>query len=127
MDSGLGSGPTPRRWRSSPFAGWRPSDERKDEPAGAPFPNIDRQERLLRKALHPGTSHPVSLVLDLLASGWTVRELLERYPGIEEADVLACIACGAETSRERYVDVPLRGLRGKLRREGSLEEMRRDR
>ena len=49
----------------------------------------------------------VSLVLDLLASGWTARDLLEHYPGIEEADVLACIAYGAEMSRERYVDVPL--------------------
>ena len=49
----------------------------------------------------------VSLVLDLLASGWTVQELIEQYPGIEEADVLACIAYGAEMSRERYVEVPL--------------------
>ena len=49
----------------------------------------------------------VSLVLDLLASGWTILELLEQYPGIEEADVLACIAYGAEMSRERYVGVPL--------------------
>ena len=49
----------------------------------------------------------VSLVLDLMASGWTVQELLEQYPGIEEADVLACIAYGAEMSRERCVDVPL--------------------
>ncbi len=38
----------------------------------------------------------VSLVLDLLASGSTFEELLERYPGIEEADILACIAYGAE-------------------------------
>ena len=49
----------------------------------------------------------VSLVLDLLASGWTMQELLEQYPGIEEEDVLACLAYGAEMSRERYVDVPL--------------------
>ena len=49
----------------------------------------------------------VSLVLDLLASGRTVRELLEQYPGLEEADVLACLAYGAEMSRERYVEVPL--------------------
>ena len=48
-----------------------------------------------------------SLVLDLLADGWTVQQLLEQYPGIEDADVLACIANGAEMSRERYVDVPL--------------------
>ena len=49
----------------------------------------------------------VSLVLDLLADGWTVEQLLDEYPGIEAADVLACIAYGAEMSRERYVDVPL--------------------
>ena len=49
----------------------------------------------------------VSLVLDLLASGLTVEEVVNRYPGIEEADVLACIAYGAEMSRERYIDVPI--------------------
>ena len=43
----------------------------------------------------------VSLVLDLPADGWTPQQLLEEYPGIEEADVLACIAYGAEMSRER--------------------------
>ena len=48
----------------------------------------------------------VSLVLDLLSSGWTIQQLLEQYPGIEEADVLACIAYGAEMLRERYVDIP---------------------
>ena len=49
----------------------------------------------------------VSLVLDLLASGLTVEEVVNRYPGIEEADILACIAYGAEMSRERYIDVPI--------------------
>ena len=38
----------------------------------------------------------VSLVLDLLSSGWTVQQLLEEYPGIEEVDVRACVAYGAE-------------------------------
>jgi uncharacterized protein (DUF433 family) len=47
----------------------------------------------------------VSLVLDMLASGSSIQEILENYPGIEEADVRACIAYGAEMSRERYVDV----------------------
>lgn len=46
----------------------------------------------------------VSLILDLLASGSTVRQILDNYPGLEEADVLACIAYGAEMSRERYVE-----------------------
>jgi len=49
----------------------------------------------------------VSLVLDLLASGWSIEEVLANYPGIEEVDVRACIAYGAEMSRERYVDIPV--------------------
>ncbi|MFV1968093.1 MAG: DUF433 domain-containing protein [Pirellulaceae bacterium] len=50
----------------------------------------------------------VSLVLDLLASGWSFEQVLNNYPGIEDADILACIAYGAEMSRERYVDIPVR-------------------
>jgi uncharacterized protein (DUF433 family) len=49
----------------------------------------------------------VSLILDFLASGMTAQEILEEYPELEEADVLACIAYGAEMSRERYVEIPL--------------------
>lgn len=49
----------------------------------------------------------VSLILDLLASGTSEREILEEYPGLELQDIQACIAYGAEMSRERYVDVPL--------------------
>ncbi|MCU0293094.1 MAG: DUF433 domain-containing protein [Thermoanaerobaculaceae bacterium] len=49
----------------------------------------------------------VSLVLDMLASGVTVTELLADYPQLEEADILACLAYGAEMSRERYFDLPL--------------------
>lgn len=47
----------------------------------------------------------VSLILDLLASGWSVQEILDNYPGLEEADIRACIAYGAEMSRERFVDI----------------------
>ena len=28
----------------------------------------------------------VSLVLDFLASGWSIPDVLEKYPGLEEAD-----------------------------------------
>jgi uncharacterized protein (DUF433 family) len=49
----------------------------------------------------------VSLILDFLAAGATIEELLNDYPGIEEADIRACIAYGAEMARERYVEVPL--------------------
>ena len=49
----------------------------------------------------------VSLVLDLLADGVSMEEILDDYPGIERDDILACIAYGAEMARERYVDIPL--------------------
>ncbi len=49
----------------------------------------------------------VSLILDLLASGMTTEEILEEYPGLAPEDIQACIAYGAEMSRERFVDIPL--------------------
>ena len=49
----------------------------------------------------------VSLVLDLLAQGATSAEILEDYPQLEEADIMACLAYGAEMARERFVEVPI--------------------
>ena len=49
----------------------------------------------------------VSLILDRLASGETIGELLEDYPGIEREDILACIAYGTEMSRSSFIDVPM--------------------
>lgn len=49
----------------------------------------------------------VSLILDLLAAGETTAEILADYPGLEELDIQACIAYGAEIARERYVDIRL--------------------
>jgi uncharacterized protein (DUF433 family) len=49
----------------------------------------------------------VSLILDLLALGMTVEQVLEQYPQLSREDVLACVAYGAEMSRERFVEVPL--------------------
>ncbi len=49
----------------------------------------------------------VSLILDYLASGMTIKEILEAYSGIEREDVLACIAYGAEMTRGYYVEIPL--------------------
>lgn len=48
----------------------------------------------------------VSLILDLLADGASFAQILDEYPGLEEADIRACIAYGAEMSRERYVEIP---------------------
>lgn len=53
-----------------------------------------------------GTRIWVSLILDYLASGMTVEEILQEYPQLTEEDIRAAIAYGAEMSRERYVLIP---------------------
>ncbi len=55
-----------------------------------------------------GTRIWVSLLLDFLANGMTVPEILAEYPQLTEADILAAIAYGAEMSRARYVDIETR-------------------
>lgn len=49
----------------------------------------------------------VSLVLDLISAGLSVEEVQEEYPQLSREDILACVAYGAEMSRERFVDIPL--------------------
>jgi uncharacterized protein (DUF433 family) len=76
-----------------------------------------RDELLLRISIDPevcfgkpcikGHRIWVSLILDFLASGMTVQEILQQYPGLEKADILACIAYGAEMARERVVEIPM--------------------
>jgi uncharacterized protein (DUF433 family) len=46
------------------------------------------------------------LILDLLAGGMSVQRILAEYPQLEEVDIRAAIAYGAEMSRERYVEMP---------------------
>jgi uncharacterized protein (DUF433 family) len=80
---------------------------------------MTREELLARISINPnicfgkpcirGHRIWVSLILDFLASGATIQELLDNYPGLEEADILACIAYGAEMARERYVELPVEG------------------
>lgn len=51
----------------------------------------------------------VSLVLDMLAAGESMADILQNYPGLVEEDIYACIAYGAEMSRERFVDIVTHG------------------
>ncbi|MEO8596552.1 MAG: DUF433 domain-containing protein [Candidatus Solibacter sp.] len=53
-----------------------------------------------------GTRIWVSLLLDFLASGTPIEEILADYPQLRKEDVLAAVAYGAEMSRERFVDLP---------------------
>lgn len=49
----------------------------------------------------------VSVILGLLADGMTVGEVVDEYPGIEDADVRACIAYGALLAGGSFLDVAL--------------------
>lgn len=54
-----------------------------------------------------GTRIWVSLILDFLADGMSVEEILESYPHLKRDDIRACIAYGAEMARERFVPIPV--------------------
>jgi uncharacterized protein (DUF433 family) len=53
-----------------------------------------------------GTRIWVSLILDFLADGMTIEEIIEQYPHLTKEDIRAAIAYGAEMSRERFVEIP---------------------
>jgi uncharacterized protein (DUF433 family) len=77
---------------------------------------MSREELLERISIRPdvcfgkpcikGRRIWVSLVLDFMASGMTMDEVMKEYD-LDREDVLACIAYGAEMSRERYVEIPM--------------------
>jgi uncharacterized protein (DUF433 family) len=54
-----------------------------------------------------GTRIWVSLILDFLSNGMTIEEIIKEYSQLEEEDIRAAIAYGAEMSRERYVEIPI--------------------
>ncbi len=48
-----------------------------------------------------GLRYPVEMILDLLAAGTTVPELLADYPDLEAADVTAVLAYAARLARTK--------------------------
>lgn len=55
------------------------------------------------KACIKGTRIMVSVILDNLASGSSVEEIVRLYPTLQRDDVVASIAYAAELARERVV------------------------
>lgn len=53
-----------------------------------------------------GLRYPVENLLDLLASGMTIEEIIEDHPDLERDDLLAALEFGALASSQRRV-VPL--------------------
>jgi uncharacterized protein (DUF433 family) len=48
-------------------------------------------EVLCGKPVVKGTRLAVEFIVDLLAQGWTLADLLSNYPGLTHDDILACL------------------------------------
>ena len=57
------------------------------------------------KACIKGTRIMVSIVLDNLAAGVSIEEILKSYPSLSPEDIQAAIAYAAELARERVIPV----------------------
>jgi len=57
------------------------------------------------KACIKGTRVMVSVILDNLAAGMSVKEIQKDYPSVSSDAIRAAIAYGAELSRERLLPV----------------------
>ena len=63
---------------------------------------------LVGKPVVKGTRLSVYFIIDLLAQGWTVSEILHYYPGLEPDDIRACLAYAGEMMRsEKVYPIPL--------------------
>lgn len=47
--------------------------------------------------------YPVEMLLDLLAAGSTYQEILDDYPALENADILASLAYAAKLSQVKSI------------------------
>ncbi|HEX6983507.1 MAG TPA: DUF433 domain-containing protein [Balneolaceae bacterium] len=48
-----------------------------------------------------GLRYPVDSMLDLMASGMTIEEILEDYPDLEKEDLLACLEYAARVTQTK--------------------------
>lgn len=48
--------------------------------------------------------YPVEVILDLLASGMTIEEILEDYPDLEEEDIKACLVFAARLVKVKNIE-----------------------
>jgi uncharacterized protein (DUF433 family) len=79
--------------------------------------NRTREELLKRIWIDPercggkpclrGTRLWVSLILSFLSNGETAAEILQNYPELQEEDIRACMAYGAEMAHQHDVEIPL--------------------
>ena len=53
-----------------------------------------------------GTRLPVHQIERMLANGDTIDDLLEEYPSLQRADVLACLDYAADLAEEQVTPLP---------------------
>jgi len=52
-----------------------------------------------------GTRIPVHQIIGMLANGDTIDELLEEYPSLQRADILACLDYAASLAEEHVTPI----------------------
>jgi uncharacterized protein (DUF433 family) len=74
------------------------------------MPELNWRERITAdpkvchgKACIQGTRIMVSVILDNLAAGTTLEEILHAYPSLRKEDVQAAIAYAADLARDRVI------------------------
>ena len=80
------------------------------EGRGLPLASMTRLDRITTnpdichgKPTVRGLRYPVEVLLELLASGMSIAEILEDYPDLERDDLLAALEFGAKTAGMRRV------------------------
>ena len=58
---------------------------------------------LAGKPVIKGTRISVEVILELLANGWTVEDILKNYPQLKREDVLAALKYATEVLKEERV------------------------
>jgi len=58
---------------------------------------------LVGKPIIKGTRIAVEFILELLANGWTVEDILRNYPQLKREDVLAALKYATEVLKEERV------------------------
>jgi uncharacterized protein (DUF433 family) len=62
-------------------------------------------EILVGKPVVKGTRLAVELIIDLLAQGWTEKDILRNYPSLSQEDIQACLRYASTVLKSEKVYV----------------------
>jgi uncharacterized protein (DUF433 family) len=64
---------------------------------------IINPEIMLGKPVIKGTRLTVEFIIELLANGWTEKDIFDNYPGIVKEDILACLDYASDRLKSEKV------------------------